>query len=29
MANVKVIPIGQFRREFVPAEYLPPNQDEF
>ena len=29
MANVKVIPIEQFGRQFVPPEYLPPNQDEY
>ncbi len=29
MANVRVIPSEQFRRQFVPAEHLPPNQDEF
>ncbi len=29
MPNVKVIPIEQFRRQFIPPEYLPPNRDEF
>ena len=29
MANVKVIPSEQFPRQFIPAEYLPPDRDEF
>ena len=29
MANVKVLPIRQFGRQFVPPEFLPPNQDEY
>lgn len=29
MANVKVLPIERFGRQFVPAEFLPPNKDEY
>jgi hypothetical protein len=29
MPNVRVIPIEQFRRQFVPPQFLPPDRDEF
>jgi hypothetical protein len=29
MSNVRILPIEQFGRQFVPPEFLPPGQDEY